>query len=100
METIPRHRRFRKTTSGRQRQIPHFKIMNHTTTNEPVIVTVPPATVIRYLEASTEVEQRLGLSPGAEFLMSLAVEHEDPFELIDLFCGEIVAALRENPAAR
>ncbi len=47
--------------------------------NQPVIVTVPPATVSRYLEASEQVEQTLGASPGPEFLMSLAIEHEDAF---------------------
>ena len=38
-----------------------------TTDNKPVIVTVAPATVSRYSEASEEVEQRLGASPGPEF---------------------------------
>jgi len=61
---------------------------------QPVIVTVPPATVSWYSEASEKVEQRLGASPGPEFLMSLAIEHEDAFELVDLFCGEIIDALR------
>ena len=70
-----------------------------TTDNQPVIVSVPPPTVSRYLEASEHVEQRLGASPGPEFLMSLAVEHEDAFELVDLFCGEIIDALRETAAA-
>ena len=69
------------------------------TDNQPVIVTVAPTTVSRYSEASEEVEQRLGSSPGPEFLMSLAVEHEDALELVDLFCGEIIDALRETTAA-
>ncbi len=69
------------------------------TDNQPIIVTVPPATVSRYSEASEKVEQRLGASPGPEFLMSLAVEHEDAFELVDLFCGEIIDALHEPNAA-
>lgn len=69
------------------------------TENQPVIVTVPPTTVARYLEASEEVEQTLGLSPGPEFLMSLAVEHEDPFELSSTFLGEIIDALREPVTA-
>ncbi|MDQ3622384.1 MAG: hypothetical protein M3463_07850 [Verrucomicrobiota bacterium] len=70
-------------------------------TNQPVIVTVPPTTIVRYHEASDEVEQTLGLSPGPEFLMSLAVEHEDPFELSSVFLGEIIGALRqpETPTA-
>jgi hypothetical protein len=67
--------------------------------NQPVIVTVPEATVSRYSEASEQVEQKLGASPGPEFLMSLAVEHEDVFELVDLFCGEIIDALRQPTAA-
>ena len=70
--------------------------MKHMNTNDPIIVTVPPATVTRYLEAGTEIKQGLGLSPGPEFLMSLAVEHEDPFGLIDLFCGEIVDCARSH----
>jgi len=67
--------------------------------SQSVIVSVPPPTVERYSDASEQVEQRLGLSPGPEFLMGLAVEHEDPFELVDLFCGEIIGALRETNAA-
>ncbi len=65
--------------------------------HQPVIVTVPPTTITRYLEASEQVEQQLGASPGPEFLMSLAVEHEDALELVDLFCGEIIDALLETP---
>ena len=67
--------------------------------NQPVIVTVPETTVSRYLEASDQVERKLGASPGPEFLMSLAVEHEDALELVDLFCGEIIDALRQPNAA-
>ena len=69
------------------------------TETQPVIVSVPPNTVEQYFEASEEVQLKLGLTPGPEFLMSLAVEHEDPFELVDLFCGEIIDALRETAAA-
>lgn len=69
------------------------------TENQPVIVTVPPTTLARYLEASEEVEQTLGLSPGPEFLMGLAVENEDPFELSSTFLGTIIEALREPATA-
>jgi hypothetical protein len=51
------------------------------------------------LEASDEVEQTLGLSPGPEFLMGLAVEHEDPFQLSSIFLGTIIEALREPETA-
>ncbi len=67
------------------------------TDNQPIIVSVPETT--RYLEASEDVEQLLGASPGPEFLMSLAVEHEDASELVDLYCGEIVHAFRQTTAA-
>lgn len=33
----------------------------------------------------------LGLTPGPEFLMGLAVEHGDPEELSSVFLGEIIA---------
>jgi len=67
--------------------------------NQPIIVSVPETTVSRYLEASEDIEQMLGASPGPEFLMSLAVEHEDSSELVGLYCGEIVHALRQTTAA-
>jgi hypothetical protein len=86
---IPRHRLM--TTGDR------FAMKSIAT--QPIIVSVPETTVSRYSEASEEVEQMLGASPGPEFLMSLAVEHEDAFELVDLFCGEIIDALREPNAA-
>ena len=58
---------------------------------QPVILNVPTATVERYVEASEDVKQTLGLTPGPEFLMGIAVEHEDPQELSTLFLGEIIA---------
>ena len=79
--------------------LPIFIMKIPTTDNQPVIVSVPPTTVSRYLEASEQVEQLLGASPGPEFLMGLAVEHEDAIELVDLFCGEIIDALRQTTAA-
>ncbi|MEP6669774.1 MAG: hypothetical protein ABJF10_11510 [Chthoniobacter sp.] len=65
------------------------------TNRQPVILDLPPSTLARYSEASEELEETLGLSPGPEFLMSLAVEHESPFELTSTFLGEIIEALRE-----
>ena len=67
--------------------------------NQPVILTVSPDTVARYLEANEQVERTLGASPGAEFLMSLAVEYQDTSELVDLFSGEIIDALHKTTAA-
>ncbi len=65
------------------------------TDRQPVVIDLPPDTLARYSEASEELEETLGLSPGPEFLMSLAVEHESPFELTSMFLGEIIEALRE-----
>jgi hypothetical protein len=59
--------------------------------HQPVLLNVPSTTVERYVETSEDVEQMLGLTPGPEFLMGLAVEHEDPQELSTLFLGEIIA---------
>lgn len=65
---------------------------------QPALVELPPATLERYVEADQELQRRLGKSPGPEFLMSLAVEREDPMNLIDVFCAAIVQSLRENRA--
>ena len=90
MKNRPRLRH--QTTTGK-------RFLMKPTDNQPIIVTVPETTVSRYLEASDQVERKLGASPGPEFLMSLAVEHEDALELVDLFCGEIIDALRQPNAA-
>lgn len=65
---------------------------------QPALVELPPDTVSRYIEADQELQRRLGKSPGPEFLMSLAVEREDPMNLIDVFCAVIVQSLREDRA--
>lgn len=66
--------------------------------SQPALVEVPRDTISRYIEADQELQRRLGKSPGPEFLMSLAVEREDPMNLIDVFCAAIVQSLRENRA--
>ena len=66
---------------------------------QAAVVDVPSDTVTRYIEAHQEIERRLGRSPGPEFLMALAVEREDPMELIDLFCAVIVQNVRETQPA-
>lgn len=65
---------------------------------QPALVELPPEIVSRYVEADQELQRRLGKSPGPEFLMSLAVEREDPSQLIDEFCAAIVQHLRDNRA--
>lgn len=65
---------------------------------QPALVELSPDTVSRYVEADQELQLRLGKSPGPEFLMSLAVEREDPMILIDVFCAAIVQSLHDNRA--
>jgi hypothetical protein len=71
--------------------------MSHTA-HQPVIVSINTPTLTRYIEACEDTHDKLGLSPGPEYLMSLAIEHEDPFEFSNLYIAEIVAALREEHA--
>ena len=65
-------------------------------TAQTALVDVQPGTVERYIEADGELQRRLGKSLGPEFLMSLAVEMEDPMDLIDSCCGIIIQELQEN----
>lgn len=65
-----------------------------TQTLQPALVDVPESTISRYIEAHNAVKDRLGISPGPEFLMALAISAEDPMQLVDDFCSEIVANLR------
>ena len=67
--------------------------------NQPIIVSIASATLTRYSEASQDIAEKLGLSPGPEFLMSLAIEHADPFELSGLCIAEIIETLRESKPA-
>lgn len=44
-----------------------------------------------YVEADKEISQRLGHSPGPEFLMSLMLENEeDSGDLADIYCHTVL----------
>ncbi|MDB6175549.1 MAG: hypothetical protein JWL59_4860 [Chthoniobacteraceae bacterium] len=62
------------------------------------LINVPDETVTRYVEANEEIERRLGKAPGAEFLMALAVERENPAEIAETFTETIIQNLREEGA--
>jgi hypothetical protein len=49
-------------------------------------ISIPRKTAELYIQANREIEKRLGQAPGAEVLMSLVVEQEDPTELADDYC--------------
>lgn len=57
--------------------------MNHTI---PAEINLQPQTTDLYIQANSDIERRLGRSPGAEFLMALVVEKENPMEIADFYC--------------
>ena len=57
-------------------------------------ITLQPETADLYIRANKEIEQRLGKSPGAEFLMALVVEKEDPTELADFYCDLVITEVQ------
>jgi hypothetical protein len=59
--------------------------------NIPAEISLQPRTTELYIQANREIERRLGKSPGAEFLMSLVVEKENPMDVADLYCDVVFA---------
>ena len=49
-------------------------------------ISIPRKTAELYIQANREIEKRLGQAPGAEVLMSLVLEQEDPAELAEDYC--------------
>ena len=49
-------------------------------------ISIPRKTAELYIQANREIEKRLGQAPGAEVLMSLIVEQENPTELVEDYC--------------
>lgn len=49
-------------------------------------ISIPRKTAELYIQANREIERRLGQAPGAEVLMSLVVEQENPTELVEDYC--------------
>lgn len=61
---------------------------------EPTLIEIQPKTRELFEKADREIAERLGSSPGAEFLMSLMVENEeDPHDLADLYCFTVLREL-------
>ena len=55
-------------------------------TNIQTEISIPRKTAELYIQANREIEKRLGYAPGAEVLMSLIVEQENPEELVEDYC--------------
>ena len=62
--------------------------------NIPAEISLQPRTTELYIQANREIERRLGKSPGAEFLMSLVVEKENPMDVADLYCDVVFASVQ------
>lgn len=56
------------------------------TNNIQAEINIPRKTAELYLQANREIEKRLGKAPGAEVLMSLALEKDNPMEFVEDYC--------------
>lgn len=62
---------------------------------EPATIEIKSTTREVFEQADKEIAQRLGNSPGPEFLMSLMIENEDdPIDLADLYCFTVLRDLQ------
>jgi hypothetical protein len=66
---------------------PNVKLRDRT---HQLMVDVQTDVFQQYIEADKTIEKKLGTSPGPEFLMSLAIHREDPFEIAEEYLGVLV----------
>lgn len=52
-----------------------------------VVVELSPELYREYVEASEALEQKVGESPGPEFLMALALQHGNPMQIIEEYAA-------------
>ena len=57
------------------------------TNNIQTEISIPRKTAELYIQANRDIERRLGKAPGAEVLMSLVLEKENPMEFVEDYCG-------------
>jgi hypothetical protein len=57
------------------------------TNNIQIEISIPRKTAELYIQANRDIERRLGKAPGAEVLMSLVLEKENPMEFVEDYCG-------------
>ena len=57
------------------------------TNNTQTEISIPRKTAELYIQANRDIERRLGKAPGAEVLMSLVLEKENPMEFVEDYCG-------------
>lgn len=56
------------------------------TNNIQTEISIPRKTAELYIQANRDIERRLGKAPGAEVLMSLVLEKENPLEFVEDYC--------------
>jgi hypothetical protein len=56
------------------------------TNNTQTEISIPRKTAELYIQANRDIERRLGKAPGAEVLMSLVLEKENPMEFVEDYC--------------
>jgi hypothetical protein len=56
------------------------------TNNIQTEISIPRKTAELYIQANRDIERRLGKAPGAEVLMSLVLEKENPMEFVEDYC--------------
>jgi hypothetical protein len=56
------------------------------TNNIQTEISIPRKTAELYIQANRDIERRLGKAPGAEVLMSLVLEKENPVEFVEDYC--------------
>lgn len=67
------------------------------TNNIQTEVSITRKAAERYLQANREIGNRLGKSPGAEVLMSLVLEKENPVEFIQDYCNILLQQPSDAP---
>jgi hypothetical protein len=56
------------------------------TNNIQAEISISRKTAELYIQANRDIEKRLGKGPGAEVLMSLVLEKENPMEFVEDYC--------------
>ncbi len=65
--------------------------LRHSDQPHQLMVDVETDVYQRYIDADKSIEEKLGKSPGPEFLMSLAILRDEPFEIAEEYVEELIA---------
>jgi len=57
-------------------------------------ISIPRKAAELYIEANRAIDKRLGKAPGAEVLMSLVLEKENPMEFAEEYCDLLLQSHR------